>query len=335
MSGVITRPVALDPSLLQEIQAPVLERLHQVPDEMRRIATAELPMIDTLGGHLLQMRGKMFRPTLSLLASATAGSPDARAVTVAAIVELLHLASLVHDDSVDHSALRRGHPTLNALFGHQVSVIMGDYLYSRALVELVALRDIELMDVLARMTNRLTIGEMRQLAAVDRLNLSEGEYLELNSAKTASLLSAACETGALCGAVDHRAALQRYGDRLGMAFQIVDDMLDYVESSAVTGKPSGNDLREHKVTLPLISVLPTLGAAQRARVDALFASESPDDALIADVAAIVIDAGGIDRARRCGEAFAQEAEQALGSLPESPARAALADAVTYVMNRRW
>jgi octaprenyl-diphosphate synthase len=292
-------------------------------------------MIDSLGGHLLQMRGKMFRPTLALLSSAASGTPETRAVTVAAIVELLHLATLVHDDSVDHAALRRGLPTLNALFGHQVSVIMGDYLYSRALVELVTLRDLELMDVLARMTNRLTVGEMRQLAAVDRLGHSEEDYYELISAKTASLLGAACETGALCGAAEHRVALRRYGDRLGMAFQIVDDMLDYVEDSAVTGKPSGNDLREHKVTLPLIAALPRISPAGRASVESLFAAEVPDDGQIAEVVAVVVEAGGIEESRRRGEAFAREAEEALAPVPESPARTALVDAIAYVMDRRW
>jgi len=337
MSGAppLARRESVGTSVLQEIQAPVRDSLEQVLHEMRRIATADLPMIDSLGGHLLQMRGKMFRPTLALLSSGVAGTPESRAVTVAAIVELLHLATLVHDDSVDQAAVRRGVPTLNALFGHQVSVIMGDYLYSRALVELVGLRDIELMDVLAHMTNRLTVGEMRQLAAVDRLNFEAEEYFELIACKTASLLASACETGALCGAPAHREAMRRYGDRLGMAFQIADDILDYVEDSAVTGKPSGNDLREHKVTLPLIAALPRMSASQRARVDALFATEAPGDELIADVVCVVGEAGGIEEARRTGDAFAREAEAALATVPESPARAALVEAIAYVMDRRW
>ena len=168
----------------------------------------------------------------------------------------MHLASLVHDDSVDHSALRRGLPTVNSLFSHQVSVIMGDFLYSRALEALVALGDLELLRVLTTCRTQLTIGEMRQLAAVDALAFTEAEYESLIEAKTASLLGAACETGAMCGAARHRAALRRFGERLGMAFQVADDILDYTETSSVTGKPSGLDLREHKVTLPLIAALP-------------------------------------------------------------------------------
>ena len=136
-------------------------------------------------------------------------------------------------------------------------------------------------------------------------------------AKTASLISAACESGALCGAARFREPLARYGDRLGMAFQIVDDILDYTESEAVTGKSSGSDLREHKVTLPLIAALPRLNPAARARVDALFAAEQPSDGIIQDVVEIVSEAGGIEYARRRGEQYAQEAEDALAAIPAS------------------
>jgi octaprenyl-diphosphate synthase len=169
---------------------------------------------------------------------------------------------------------------------------------------------------------------------VDALAFSEDDYAALIQAKTASLLTAACETGAMCGAPSHRAALRRYGDRLGMAFQVADDILDYTETASVTGKPSGLDLREHKVTLPLIVALGRMSAPARASVEALFAAEQPTDAQIAEVVGIVTDAGGIDVARRRGEQYAHEAEEALAGLPESPARAALADAILYVMDRR-
>jgi octaprenyl-diphosphate synthase len=235
---------------------------------------------------------------------------------------------------VDHSALRRGLPTVNSLFSHQVSVIMGDFLYSRALEALVALGDLDLMRVLTNVSTQLTIGEMRQLSAVDALTFTEADYEFLIQAKTASLLSAACETGAMCGAAVHRDPLRRFGERLGMAFQVADDMLDYTGTSLVTGKPSGLDLKEHKVTLPLIVALPRLSAAGRATVDALFDADVPGDDQIAEVVVLVADAGGIDAARRRGEQYAQEAEDALDDLPDTPARAALADAILYVMDRR-
>jgi octaprenyl-diphosphate synthase len=211
---------------------------------------------------------------------------------------------------------------------------MGDFLYSRALEALVALGDLDLMRVLTSVSTQLTIGEMRQLGAVESLDFSESDYESLIHAKTASLLSAACETGAMCGAAQHRDALRRYGERLGMAFQVADDILDYTETASVTGKPSGLDLREHKVTLPLIAALPRLSAAGRGRVEALFATEEPAEEQIAEVIALVADAGGIDSARRRGEQFAHEAEEAIDGLPDTPARTALADAILYVMDRR-
>ena len=321
-------------SALREIQAPVAAGLDAVVDEMKRIVTNELPMIEQVSAHLLQMRGKMFRPTLALLASETASSPEQRVVTAAAVVELMHLASLVHDDSVDHSALRRGLPTVNSLFSHQVSVIMGDFLYSRALEALVALEDLDMMRVLTSVSTQLTVGEMRQLAAVERLAFTEADYEALIQAKTASLLSAACETGAMCGASQYRGALRRYGERLGMAFQVADDMLDYTGSSDETGKPSGLDLREQKVTLPLILALPRLKAGGRRAVEALFASDSPADEQIEEVIALTAEAGGIEGARQKGEEYARQADDALDGLPDTPARAALADAILYVMDRR-
>jgi octaprenyl-diphosphate synthase len=334
VTGAVARARVPATPMLRGIQAPVAERLDDVLVEMKRVVTAELPLIEQVSGHLLQMRGKMFRPTLVLLASETARTPEPRAVTVAAVLELMHLASLVHDDSVDHSALRRGLPTVNSMFSHQVSVIMGDFLYSRALEALVAMADLDLLRVLTSVSTQLTIGEMRQLAAVDALAFTESDYESLIQAKTASLLSAACETGAMCGAAQHRPALRRYGERLGMAFQVADDILDYTETASVTGKPTGLDLKEHKVTLPLIAALPRVSASDRRLIDRLFEADVPSDEQVAEVIAVVTAAGGIDSARRRGEQFAHQAEEALDGLPDTPARSALADAIHYVMNRR-
>lgn len=318
---------------LADIQAPVRDRLELVAQELHRVVAAEFPLIDEVNGHLLLMKGKMFRPTLTLLASAVAGRPEPRAVTLAAVVELVHLATLVHDDSVDHSALRRGMPTINSLFSHQVSVIMGDFLYSRAVVELVRAGDLEVLRVLADATNAMTVGEMRQLTSLDALQFSEEDYEELIRAKTASLLSAACAIGALAGAREHHGALARYGERLGMAFQVADDLLDYTSDESMTGKPCGLDLREHKVTLPLIHALRGLPATERREVDALFDDAEPDDARIARVIEIVSERGGLDYARERGLEYAREAEAALAVLPETAAAASLRDAIAYALDR--
>ncbi|HET7109791.1 MAG TPA: polyprenyl synthetase family protein [Gemmatimonadales bacterium] len=319
---------------LADLQATLLPRLAEVQGEIRRIVEADFPLISEVNSHLFRMQGKLFRPTLLLLADEATGGPEARAVTLAAIVELIHLATLVHDDSVDHSVLRRGMPTINSLFSHQISVIMGDYLYSRAVIELVRLDDLEPLRVMSRVTNEMTVGEMRQLLAHDRLSFDEDAYDLLIRAKTASLLSGACEVGAI-GAPDvQRTALARFGDALGMVFQIVDDLLDYTEDEAMTGKPSGLDLREHKVTLPLIAALPRMSDADRRRVSALMHAETPEADQVVEVIGLVADAGGLDYARERAQRWASRADAELDNLPPTPARELLRASVAYALERR-
>src|SRR5205823_10501677 len=322
------------PVALRDLQRPVAGELERVADELGRIIAADFPIIAEVNEHLLRMKGKLFRPTLLLLASRAAGADEPRGVTLAAVVELIHLATLVHDDSVDHSVLRRGMPTINALFSHQVAVIMGDYLYSRAIIELVRLDDLAPLRVFARVTNEMTVGEMRQLEAHDKLAYDEAQYDQLIRSKTASLLSGACEVGALGAPVPYREALARFGLRLGMAFQITDDLLDYTEPEAVTGKPSGLDLKEHKVTVPLIAALAEMSPAQRRLVAELMATPDPRDAVVAEVVRLVETAGGLDYARRRALQLAQQAEAELEILPPSPARDALRDSIAYAVERR-
>ena len=319
---------------LREIQAPIRERLERVPEEIWRIVQADVAIVEAANAHLRGMRGKLFRPTLLLLASAVDGAPEERAVPLAAVTELVHLTSVVHDDAVDHSVLRRGQPTINALFSHQVAVLMGDFLFSKAIAELVRLGDLEPLRVFTHASNEMTLGELRQLASFDALSFTEQDYYTLIRAKTASLVGAACEMGALAGAPRFRAPMRRFGERLGMAFQVADDLLDYTEQEAVTGKPSGNDLKEHKVTLPLIAALPLMSIAQRRQIDALFADPTPSDASIAEVVGIVSDCGGLEFARQRGEQFAEEAEEAISGLPASQVQQSLFDALGYVMDRR-
>ena len=322
------------PLTLEEIQAPLRERLDSVHAELCRIVASDFGLIAEVNSHLLRMHGKMFRPTLLLLADEASAGGDPRSPTLAAVVELIHLATLVHDDSVDHSVLRRGMPTVNALFSHQVSVIMGDYLYSRAVIELVRLNDLEPLKVLSRVTNEMTIGEMRQLMAHEPLEFSEEQYGLLIRAKTASLLSGACEVGALRGDPDERDALRTFGEQLGMAFQIVDDLLDYTEEESVTGKPSGSDLREHKVTLPLIWALRQLDPAGRRKVSQLMQSPEPTDRQIAEVVGLVAEAGGLDYARDRAQHLAELADRELDRLRPTAAREALRATIPYVLERR-
>jgi len=330
-----TRTPSALAAALREIQAPVQSALSQVSEELWRIVAADVPLVREVQDHLMGMKGKLFRPTLLLLSSSIEGASSKRAITYAAVVELMHLATLVHDDAVDHSVLRRGMPTVNSLFSHQVSVIMGDFLYLRALRELVTMGDLEAMLSITNASNEMTLGEIRQLGAYDALAFSESDYETLIRAKTASLFMAACDVGALSGAPRYRQAVTRFGERLGMAFQVADDLLDYTEQQEMTGKPSGLDLKEHKVTLPLIAALREMPSAARSRVEALFASREPEDDAIAEVVGIVREHGGLEYARQRADQFSREAEEALTELPEGPAKTALLDSIAYVVERRW
>ncbi|MGE0160065.1 MAG: polyprenyl synthetase family protein [Gemmatimonadales bacterium] len=330
----MTRALRSQPPELSSIQASVRDELDRVGNEIKRIVLSDFAQIEEVNEHLLFMRGKLFRPTLLLLASHVEGESHDDARIMAAVVELVHLATLVHDDAVDHSALRRGLPTVNALWTHQVAIIMGDYLYSRGVAELARVGRLEALAVLANAANEMSVGEMRQLTSYDALDFSEDDYYRLIAAKTASLMSAACEMGALVGAPNHRESLARYGHNLGMAFQIADDLLDYTGTEAVTGKPSGHDLRERKVTLPLVGALERATPAEEREIRAFFTLVDPDDDDIAHVVGIVAERGGLTYAHARAARYADLAHLALEDLPDGVPRSALADSVAYAVDRR-
>lgn len=300
---------------------------------MRRLVVDEFELIEEVNDYLLLKRGKLLRPTLLLLCNEIGGKRSREALLLAAVVEAVHLATLVHDDAVDHSALRRGMPTVNSVWGYQTAIIMGDYLYSRSVMEMARLQRVDVIAVLAEAANTMTIGEMRQLAMHDSLSFTEDDYYRLISAKTASLMSAACELGAMVGDPTYREKLKSYGYALGMAFQVADDILDYTGTEGVTGKPSGHDLREHKVTLPLIVALREFDPEQRLAVNALFADPQPDDDLILRVVEATEACGGISYARAKARELADRALTAIEGLPEGPAASALAGAVNYTVER--
>lgn len=323
------------PVTLAGLQRLVRQELDDVLADLGRIVRSDFPLIGDVNQHLLQLRGKLFRPTLLLLSARAVDRLDRRKVTLAGVVELIHVATLVHDDSVDHSALRRGQPTVNAVFSHQIAVIMGDYLYSRAIVQLVEMNDLETLRVMSRVTNEMTVGEMRELEAHDALDYSEEAYRAMIRAKTASLLAAACEVGGIDAAdAGQREALRAYGLALGMAFQITDDLLDYTGTEALTGKPTGLDLREHKITLPLIAALPRMSPAERRTVEDLMAADAPDEGMVARVLALVRERGGVEEARARAREYAEQAAEALEQLPPGEARDALGDGITYAVERR-
>jgi octaprenyl-diphosphate synthase len=318
---------------LSQIQRAIRDDLEQVVAELRRIVLSDFPAIGEVNEHLLWARGKLFRPTLVLLSNRVGDRPSPQAVTLAAIVELVHLATLVHDDAVDHSVLRRGMPTVNALWNHQTAIIMGDYLYSRSISSLAALGDVDHIAVLSRAANEMSVGELRQLSSCDALDFDESDYDRLISSKTASLMSAACELGAAAGTAEHREPLARYGHALGMAFQIADDLLDYTQPEAIVGKPTGQDLREHKVTLPLIAAMRVMSRTELAQVQAFFASPTPTDDGVEAISQLVRRHGGLDYAHARAQQYGARAADALLELPDGDATQALHGAIAYVIDR--
>lgn len=334
MTHATTAPPETPASRLLPIQEPVKDRLDGVMDEIQRIILSDFEMIEEVNDVLLRMRGKFFRPTLLLLVNEVGGTPHPDAVSLAAVVELVHLATLVHDDAVDHSVLRRGMPTVNHLFSHQVAIITGDYLYSRSVMELSRLGRLDAIGALARASNEMSVGELRQLTSYDALNFSEEDYHRLIACKTASLMAAACEMGALVGETRWKEPFRRFGHALGMAFQLADDLLDYEGSEAVTGKPVGHDLRERKVTLPLVEALRVVDDSRRERIRAFFTLLEPSDDEIGEIVEIVREAGGLEYARTRARHFAREAEAALDEIGATgPAMDALRASISYAIER--
>lgn len=321
-------------SRLARIQEPVKDRLEGVMGVIRRIVLSDFELVEDVNDVLLRMRGKLFRPTLLLLVNEVGGRRHDHALSLAAAVELVHLATLVHDDAVDHSVLRRGLPTVNHLWNHQVAIITGDYLYSRSVMELVRIGRLEAIGALARASNEMSVGELRQLTSFDALDFTEEDYYRLIACKTASLMAAACEMGTLVGEERWQEPFRRFGHALGMAFQVADDLLDYEGSEEETGKPVGHDLRERKVTLPLVDALRKVEGAPRERILEFFTRVDPSDEEIEEIVEIVRGTGGLDYARGRARAFAHEAETALEAVGETgPAMDALRDAIDYAVER--
>jgi octaprenyl-diphosphate synthase len=334
VSAESTPLASTSPPRLARIQAPVRHGLDRVEAEIPRIILSDFPAIQEVSDYLAHARGKLFRPTLLLLANEVGGRSHPRAPTLAAVVELVHLATLVHDDAVDHSVLRRGMPTVNALWNHQSAIIMGDYLYSRAVTELASFGRTDLVEVLAGAANEMSVGEMRQLVSADSLGFDQDDYYRLIRAKTASLMAAACELGSMIGDPRFRQPLSRFGHFIGMAFQIADDLLDYTGTEAATGKPTGQDLREHKMTLPLIAALERMDGSARVEVTSFFAQPEPSEEGIRRVVELTEEHGGLTFARERADEFGARAAEALQGLPASESLAALEAAISYVVDRR-
>jgi octaprenyl-diphosphate synthase len=318
---------------LDEVRGPVEQDLDDVTERMSAVLLDGFPLIADVNGHLFRMKGKLFRPTLLLLSARVCGRrPDER-IRLGGVVELIHLATLVHDDAIDEAGLRRGLPTVNAKWSHKVSVIMGDYLYSRAMAELAASGDLTLIAMAAEVTNAMSVGEMMQIARGSALETEDEDYFALIGKKTASLIATSCAMGGHLGAPESVAELERFGHNLGMAFQIVDDLLDLCGEEEVMGKRPGSDLRELKATLPILFAFRQAGARDRERLLSAFHSQAltgSDEEWLGELAT---GSGGIEYARESAARYADSALAAIADFPLTEELKALQSAVGYVLQR--
>ena len=307
--------------------------MRRVDAVIRERLASEVALIDQIAHYIVGAGGKRIRPRLVLLTSQALGFDGPERHELAAIVEFIHTATLLHDDVVDESDLRRGHQTANALFGNAASVLVGDFLYSRAFQMMVAVDRMPVLAVLADATNVIAEGEVLQLMNMHDPDLAVEEYLRVIRFKTAKLFEASARLGAVLAESDD-ATVERcaaYGRALGTAFQLVDDLLDYEGNSHELGKNIGDDLREGKPTLPLLVAMERGSADDRALIRS--AIEHGEVAQLAEIVAIVRRTGALDATREAAEREAALARSSIVALPPSPARAALLELCVRAVNR--
>ena len=312
---------------MSAVQRPVRRELERVQAQLRESFRTPIPILNQVGGHVLATRGKKFRPTLLLLVAKLRGHLGEDAVICATVVEMVHAAALIHDDSVDRSDLRRGRPTVNGLWTDEMAIIMGDYLYAQSMALLVEHKLDVAMGVLARVVSEMTCGEALEFQYAYNLDVTEEQYEQLVRSKTGSLIGAATEIGAGLNGngrdLRHRDRYRRFGEGVGVAFQIVDDLLDYLGDSRVTGKPVGYDLAEGKVTLPLIAALRTATESDRAKLKQLALRKRWTQSQWHELRSRIEKCGGFAYARARALELAHEARELTGvsDLPGAPKRA--------------
>jgi octaprenyl-diphosphate synthase len=340
-ASLLAEPTAPAPSLreivpmdLRAVRAPVEEHLAVFRDTFRASMRSEVRLLNLITQYLLKRKGKEIRPTLVLLSAQLAGGITERSYRGAALIELLHTATLVHDDVVDEADTRRGVFSINALWRNKAGVLLGDYLLSRGLLLALDAGDVDLLRVVSDAVRRMSEGELLQLEKARKLDITEDSYFQIISDKTASLISACMACGAVsAGADDATVARARaIGESLGLAFQIRDDLFDY--DAVDVGKPIGLDLQDRKMTLPLIAALDRADPAERSRIRRIVRRRTKSRADVQDVLAFVERAGGLSYARARMEQLAADAADGLRGFPPSETREALIGLCAYVVARK-
>src|ERR1700752_5116296 len=320
----------------RRIFSVIANDLVQVELEFERQARSNVQVIDYLGEYLRSSGGKRVRPALTILSNYAVGGDGGRynSIRMASVIEFLHTATLVHDDIIDKEDTRRKRPTVNALYGNETAVLMGDWLYMSAFETSLAKRSLPILDILTRVTRKMTEGELLQLTLLSDANVTEAQYFDVLKRKTAYLFSASCEIGAILGGADEvqQAALRDYGLSLGTAFQLIDDVLDFTSNEEALGKAAGADLLGGKVTLPLIYLREaepeTREMIQTVLVEGTYSTVRQQDLLEA-----ITRTGALEQARTRAIEFAEDARSALEILPESEYSDSLRALPTYILDR--
>ena len=329
-AGLPRVSVSLDP-----VRALIAADMAAVDALIRRRLASDVVLIGQVAEYIIGSGGKRLRPAVLLLSAGACGYSGPHHHELAAVVEFIHTATLLHDDVVDESELRRGRGTANAQFGNAASVLVGDFLYSRAFQMMVGVRSMRVMEVLADATNTIAEGEVLQLLNVHNADVEEADYLEVIRRKTAKLFEAAARLGGVLGGVSPEVeeSLAAYGAHLGTAFQLIDDVLDYSGDLHETGKNLGDDLNEGKPTLPLIHVMQIGTPAQAALIRR--AIEEGGRAEFADVLEAIRSTGALDHARACARAEAARAQESIAAIRDSNYKRSLIHLATFAVERSY
>ncbi len=322
------------PNTLRGIREPVAEDLKEFRRYFRGAMRTDVRLLDRIVQYVLRQKGKQIRPTLVLLSARIIGPVSEKTYRGAALVELLHSATLIHDDVVDEAEQRRGMLSINALWKNKVSVLFGDFLLSRGLLLALEYGDYDLLQTMSDAVRRMSEGELLQIEKSRRLDIDEDTYFRIISDKTASLISACTVSGAISvGASDDRVSQMKImGEKLGLAFQIRDDLFDFGADD--TGKPAGIDLKEKKLTLPLIYSLSQADSRDRKRIMRIVRRNRKNKDDLAEVLEFVDSSGGLEYARQRMRRLADDAQAILAEMPGSAARSAMSGLIEYTIRRR-
>jgi octaprenyl-diphosphate synthase len=318
---------------LQEVFDSYEERLRLVEDQIKELFRNKVPFIPLIGDYIISSGGKRLRPLFHLISADLAGYSGSACIEIASIIESIHTASLLHDDVVDTAEVRRGKPSANALWGNQIVVLVGDFLYSNALRAAVMQRNQKIMEALSGATTRMTEGELLQLNRVGDPDITEAEYLDIISAKTGALISAACRIGAILGGLseEKELALATFGMKIGMVFQMADDILDYMAEEKDLGKKLCKDLEEGKITLPLLLLLSVAGEKDKIEIKGIIKDFSA--AGLEKIINLLKQYRSIEASLNKAQSLVDEARKELSLFSDSRAKDALLAIADYSLRR--